>query len=121
MSQIFYSASTGGFYRDDIHPDGRPADCCPISETLYAELLDGQAAGKLIEACPENGARLAVHVPTPEEITTAVDAARHAAYADEADPLFFKAQRGEASIEAWQAKVAEIKARFPEGVMPGQA
>jgi hypothetical protein len=39
---------------------------------------------------------------------------RRSAYIAEADPLFFKAQRGEATTEEWQAKVAEIKARFPK-------
>lgn len=39
---------------------------------------------------------------------------RKAAYIAEADPLFFKAQRGEATMEEWQAKVAEIKNRFPK-------
>jgi hypothetical protein len=39
---------------------------------------------------------------------------RKAAYITEADPLFFKAQRGEATMEEWQAKVAEIKTRFPK-------
>jgi hypothetical protein len=39
--------------------------------------------------------------------------ARAAAYAAEADPLFFKAQRGEATIEEWQSTVADIRARFP--------
>jgi len=39
---------------------------------------------------------------------------RRAAYIAEADPLFFKAQRGEATMEEWQAKVAEIKQRFPK-------
>ena len=38
---------------------------------------------------------------------------RRVAYVNEADPLFFMAQRGEATVEEWQAKVAEIKARFP--------
>ena len=38
---------------------------------------------------------------------------RSAAYTAEADPLFFKAQRGEATMQQWQDKVAEIKARFP--------
>ena len=40
---------------------------------------------------------------------------RRAAYIAEADPLFFKAQRGEATMEEWQAKVQEIKSRFPKG------
>ena len=38
---------------------------------------------------------------------------RSQAYRLEADPLFFKAQRGEATTDEWTAKVAEIKARFP--------
>jgi hypothetical protein len=38
---------------------------------------------------------------------------RATAYTNEADPLFFKAQRGEATIEEWQAKVAEIRSRYP--------
>lgn len=41
------------------------------------------------------------------------EASRRDAYQIEADPLFFMAQRGEATIEEWQAKIAEIKARFP--------
>jgi hypothetical protein len=64
--------------------------------------------------------------PTEVEITaevarlTALEPARIAtenrrtAYIVEADPLFFKAQRGEATMEEWQAKVVEIKARFPK-------
>jgi hypothetical protein len=38
---------------------------------------------------------------------------RSAAYAAETDSLFFKSQRGEATVQEWQNKVAEIKARFP--------
>ena len=63
--------------------------------------------------------------PSDEEIATevarlkALEPARIAgenrrqAYINEADPLFFKAQRGEAKMEEWQAKIAEIKARHP--------
>jgi hypothetical protein len=58
---------------------------------------------------------------TPEEIAAltapppkaAQEEARRAAYVVEADPLFFMAQRGESTMEEWQAKIAEIKARFP--------
>jgi hypothetical protein len=41
------------------------------------------------------------------------ESARRVAYTIEADPLFFMSQRGEATVEDWQAKVAEIKARYP--------
>jgi hypothetical protein len=40
-------------------------------------------------------------------------AARAAAYASEADPLFFKYQRGEATKEEWEAKIEEIRSRYP--------
>lgn len=38
---------------------------------------------------------------------------RRKAYEAEADPIFFLIQRGEATQEQWQAKIAEIKARYP--------
>lgn len=36
------------------------------------------------------------------------------AYRNESDPLFFKAQRGEATLDNWKDKVAEIKLRYPK-------
>ena len=38
---------------------------------------------------------------------------RAAAYTSEADPLFFKYQRGEVTKEEWEAKVEEIRTRYP--------
>lgn len=38
---------------------------------------------------------------------------RRNAYLLEADPLFFKSQRGEVSVEEWKSKILEIKNRFP--------
>ena len=37
---------------------------------------------------------------------------RASAYREESDPLFFKAQRGEATMEEWLDKVNEIKQRW---------
>jgi len=42
------------------------------------------------------------------------EASRKAAYSAEADPLFFRAQRGEIPEQEWLDKVAEIKARYPK-------
>jgi hypothetical protein len=39
---------------------------------------------------------------------------RRAAYITESDPLFFKMQRGEVTMEEWQEKVIEIRTRFPK-------
>jgi hypothetical protein len=57
----------------------------------------------------EIAAVIAASIPTLEQ----QQAARAEAYRNEADPLFFMSQRGEATVEEWQAKVAEIKVRFP--------
>jgi len=54
-------------------------------------------------------------LPPPPVVPTQAEqeAKRHAAYTAEADPLFFMSQRGEATTAEWEAKVAEIKARYP--------
>ena len=55
--------------------------------------------------------------PTEEELAAQLraraEAARAQAYAAEADPLFFKAQRGEVALQDWIDKIAEIRARHP--------
>ena len=38
---------------------------------------------------------------------------RAVAYRNESDPLFFKYQRGEVTKEEWEAKVEEIRTRYP--------
>lgn len=48
-----------------------------------------------------------------EEQVNQVKRLREGAYRRESDGLFFKAQRGEGSMEDWQAKVQEIKLRYP--------
>lgn len=54
----------------------------------------------------------AVALPLDQQIEN-LKAARGHAYTEEADPLFFKAQRGEIETTEWQAKVDEIRARYP--------
>jgi hypothetical protein len=48
-----------------------------------------------------------------EAALAARDQALRAALAEEADPLFFKWQRGEGTESDWLARIAEVKARFP--------
>lgn len=43
----------------------------------------------------------------------AVQRKRQQAYRDEADHLFFYAERGNGTKQAWLAKIAEIDARYP--------
>ncbi len=49
---------------------------------------------------------------TPEQALERIRQQRKTAYENESDPLFFKAQRGEATMEEWLAKVDEIKQRY---------
>ena len=67
--------------------------------------------------------------PTAEELAAVAEAAYQAALADcdeavraalavEADPLFFRWQRAEATRDDWLAAVAEVKARFPRPERP---
>lgn len=50
--------------------------------------------------------------PSEEELNTLIDLQIQAAYQTEADPLFFKWQRGEGTKKEWTDKVKEIKERY---------
>ena len=54
----------------------------------------------------------APYVPTPVA-KEQQQANRAKAYKNEADPLFFKYQRGEATEAEWLDKIEEIRARYP--------
>jgi len=75
-------------------------------------LIDGITAS--IGWLYQDGAFIAPEDPAlPSPTTEDQQAARRAAYIAESDPLFFKAQRGEATHEEWQAKIQEIRDRYP--------
>ncbi len=51
--------------------------------------------------------------PSPLEMLVNIQKERRRkAYQEEADPIFFKYQRGEATKEEWIAKIEEIRDRF---------
>lgn len=64
--QFFYSASTSGLFRSDIHADGMPADCVPISPELHAMLIAGTAQGLRIVTGSEGGPALSGIRPSPD-------------------------------------------------------
>lgn len=76
------------------------------SGDLYDAIIAGNygpiAEPQIIEGGPDA-------VYTVEEIVEL----RRAAYQTEADPLFFKWQRGDGTKEVWEAQVELIKARYP--------
>ena len=70
------------------------------------------AAGNQVQLDQAKVDAAAVIVAQEQALATAQQN-RATAFTSEADPLFFKAQRGEATIEEWEAKVEEIRTRYP--------
>jgi hypothetical protein len=73
------------------------------------ELIDGQwtQVWEITDATPEEIAE------RKERQLEQIKRERANAYRNEADPLFFKYQRGEGSEQEWLDKVQEIRERFP--------
>ena len=67
----------------------------------------------------ENGVKV-VRAASPDELqfiqptAAQIEALRKAAYQAEADPLFFKWQRGESTQQEWLDKIADIRNRYPD-------
>ena len=88
-----------------VDPNNIPDWCASWPEAAEGCQIGGSYADGVFTPLP---------VPEPEPPTfEQQQSARAEAYRTEADPLFFMSQRGEATEAEWQAKVAEIKARFP--------
>ena len=87
-----------------------------------SHLIINVATGEktLVELTPEEIAKREAYTRDvlPGELLAQAKQNRAAAYAAESDPLFFQAQRGEATMDEWTAKVAEIRTRYP---YPGDA
>ncbi|WP_051176915.1 tail fiber assembly protein [Halodesulfovibrio aestuarii] len=67
--QYYYSASTHGFYRSDVH-NTLPADAVTITQANHSALIAAQSQGKIIQP-DENGYPVAVEPPPPPEPTEA--------------------------------------------------
>lgn len=75
------------------------------AEIILWENDESQPSLKEIEAASVQGAY--------DREYAAVDEQRRQAYSREADPLFFKSQRGKSTKQEWLDKIDEIDARFP--------
>ncbi len=81
--------------------------------TLYERNgLTGETVETVLTGAEADAWRAQFEISDEEKLESARNS-RASAYRSESDPLFFKAQRGEATTDEWTAKVAEIKARFP--------
>ncbi|MDU6434804.1 MAG: tail fiber assembly protein [Pantoea sp.] len=60
----FYSASTNGFYSEEMNGEAIPDDSVEITDEEWESLLDGQSQGKLITA-DKNGRPILKDYPAP--------------------------------------------------------
>ena len=98
---------------DGAYPEGEALDVL-IRQFLPVWVVERKQA---IASGVSNAESIkAVVVPKPVQPVQQPDAEvlRQMAYRTESDPIFFKAQRGEATMEEWLAKVADIKERYPD-------
>jgi hypothetical protein len=78
-----------------------PADIEPIGAEVFNAAKDSAAP------------YVAPPAPTDDELRAIAQAQRQAAYQAEADPLFFKWQRGTATEAEWLDMIEDIKLRYP--------
>ena len=109
---IYYSPSVSGFFSDDVHLQ-IPQDATEISVDWFNFLQEGQSKGKCISHNDQGQPILVEQQSSTNNIVAHVKEMRSYAYARESDPIFFKVQRGEASMEDWHMKINEIRSRYP--------
>ena len=81
--------------------------------TRYHATAEGQIPFTSEEEAEWDAMEIARAAGAKDRFNAGAKQNREAAYKAEADALFFKSQRGDATQAEWQAKVNEIKARFP--------
>jgi hypothetical protein len=81
----------------------------PVHKGILIEDISNEEIGYAQPGGWYIGGRFYQPRPTNEEQAEL----RRQAYEKEADPIFFLIQRGEATQEQWQAKITEIKERYP--------
>jgi len=82
-----------------------------LEQNRKVQVVEENISGSLVSQVVDPDEELPP--PTPEKLKAIVERNRQRDYELEADPIYFKVQRGEALIDEWYAKVEEIKSRWP--------
>lgn len=111
---MFYSPSSNGFFHPQYNDGKMPSDVIEITDLEHQQLLQELSNGKSISV-DSNKIITTVYKPVVQikPRDKDIETIKRVAYQTEADPLFFKWQRGETTESDWLAKIAEIKARYP--------
>lgn len=108
----FFSASTGGFYADDVHDaDAIPDDAKEVSDAIYEALFAAQSDGKVI-SIDGVGNPIAIDPPAPtaEQIAAArVNDAKQALQAS--DMVALRCLKSGVTFPAeWQTYCVDLRA-----------
>lgn len=68
---IFFSATTGAFYDDELWEASLPDDAAEVTAERHAELMGATTKGQIIQA-DQDGAPIAVDAPTPPAEAVAI-------------------------------------------------
>lgn len=113
-NKIYYSKSLNGFIFAAFHKEMIKEEDIEITKEEHESLMNGLSEGKILYQKKNGRPGLKDRdPPTQEQIDNLNKRLRSEAYVSEADPLFFKSQRGEATIQEWQDKIEEIRSRYP--------
>lgn len=111
--EVVYTSETHGV----MHVGARlPFEGEPLEQVIvmFAPVQEWRLRDMAVVA-PKVGAagQMTDAEPAPPPLEDQIRAARAAAYREEADPIFFQYQRGEATEQDWLDKIEEIRARYP--------
>jgi hypothetical protein len=122
---MHYSPSTRGFYDNPSKYKDAPADLVPVTKELYAELMAGQAAGRVIVPGADGQPALADPAPPAPPARAEIEKLRLLAYADpitgsdryraeaEAERLSGNDDKAKEAESKWLARREEITQEFP--------
>jgi hypothetical protein len=112
--ELYYSATTGGFYDSAIHAAAQiPGDAVAITQDEHAALMAAQAEGKVIQAGADGRPEAVTRTVTAEETAVALRASAQAAL-DRSDVTVIRCIEHAASVPAawltYRAALREIVA-----------
>ena len=84
----------------------------PIEGQTWSGITPSSRFWEQVQEWVAVGNTIAPYVEPPPT-TDNIKSARQVAYREEADPLFFKWQRGEGTEQEWLDAIADIRARYP--------
>lgn len=110
---MFFSKTTNGFYDPKIHGENIPEDAVAITHERHAELMAGQAAGKIISGGNDGYPILTdPPAPTAEQVILSQIAAIEATITQRRIREAALTEAGKAWLAEQDAAIAALRAKY---------